>query len=69
MKSLLEFRTARVAVAVAAVAAAGLTASLGTTSVATAQGKPDVAIERKAASGSKADERRPINRAKGRKVG
>ena len=66
MKSLLDFRIARVAVA--AVAAAGLGASLGT-GVAAAQGKSATAIERKAAAGTKADERRPINRAKGRKVG
>ncbi len=66
MKSLFEFRAAR-AVAVA-VAIAGLSASLGT-GVAAAKDKPSVAIERKAAAGTKADERRPIAGGEGRKVG
>jgi hypothetical protein len=67
MKSLFELRTARVAVA--AVAAVGLSASLGSGVAAAAKGKPPVAVERKAAAGKKADERRPVTSGEGRKVG
>ncbi len=67
MKSLLELRTARVADA--AVAAFGLSASLGSGVAAAAKGKPAVAVERKAAAGKKAHERRPVTSGEGRKVG
>lgn len=65
MKSLLRFRPARAAVA--AMAAVGLSASLGTGMA--AAGKPDNAVERSAEAGSTADDNgRPVT-SEGRKVG
>lgn len=67
MKSLLEFRAARFAVA--AIAAAGLSASLGTGAAAAARTKPDVVTERSGKGSAKVAERRPSVTDQGRKVG
>ena len=65
MKSLLESRPARVAVA--AVATLGLSASLGTGVAAAA--KPAAAEERTVDAGAQADDKRSTFSSQGRKVG
>lgn len=64
MKSLLESRPGRVAVA--AVAALGLSASLGT---GVAAAKPANAVERSAEAGTVSDDKRGVFTSQGRKVG
>ena len=66
MKSLLELRRTRVAVA--AIAACALTGSLGA-GMAAAASRPAVAVERSSETRSVADEHRPSVQTQGRKVG
>ncbi len=66
MKSLLEFRMTRIAVA--AVAAAAVTGSLGA-GMAAAASQPAVAVERSSERRSVAEDHRPYGGTEGRKVG